>query len=69
MANLVVATAASSNHFGALCQMLQSLRSLPARVECYDIGLTEQERHELPRWDGVVHRTFDYASYPPFFDV
>ncbi len=69
MPDLVVATAASSNHFGALCQMLQSLKPLPVRVECYDIGLTEQERRRLPRWDGVVHRTFDYASYPAFLDV
>lgn len=65
----IVVTASSSNHFGALCQMLRSLERLNATVECYDIGLTEAERRALPAWDGATHRTFDYASYPPFFDV
>lgn len=69
MAKLVVATAASSNHFGALCQMLRSLRSLPVDVECYDLGLTEPERRRLPSWSRVIHRRFEYESYPAFFDV
>jgi hypothetical protein len=67
--DLVVVTAASSNHFGALLQMLESLRRLDAVVECYDIGLNADEVRRLPRWAGVSHRTFDYASYPPFFHV
>jgi hypothetical protein len=63
-AELIVATAASSNHFGALRQMLESLRKLDACVECYDIGLTPAEARALPRWDGVVYHTFDYAAHP-----
>jgi hypothetical protein len=66
---LIVVTAASSNHFGALVQMLQSLRRLDARVECYDIGLTPAEVRALPRWGGVVHRTFDYAAHPAHLRV
>lgn len=66
---LVVVTAASSNHFGALVQMLASLRRLDARVECYDIGLTPDEAQALPRWRGAAHRTFDYAAHPAHMQV
>src|ERR1700704_249773 len=68
-ADLVVVTAASSNHAGALKQMLESLRRLDARVECYDIGLTTQEARALPRWDGFFYHKFDYAAQPPHLDV
>jgi Protein of unknown function (DUF1647) len=67
--DLVVVTAASSNHFGALVQMLTSLRDLDARVECYDIGLTAAEAAALPRWPRAVHRTFDYDAHPPHMHV
>jgi hypothetical protein len=66
---LIVVTAASSNHFGALRQMLESLRRLGARVECYDIGLTAGEARALPRWHGCRHHTFDYDAYPPHLNV
>jgi hypothetical protein len=66
---LIVVTAASSNHFGALRQMLESLRRLEARVECYDIGLTPEEVRALPRWDGCFYHRFDYAAHPPHMDV
>jgi len=69
MPPLIVVTAASSNHFGALVQMLDSLRRLNARVECYDIGLTAREAGALPRWNGCVHHTFDYPRYPPHLNV
>jgi hypothetical protein len=49
--------------------MLASLRALSARVECYDLGLTAEERRRLPVWSGVTHRRFDYSSYPAFMDV
>jgi uncharacterized protein DUF1647 len=68
-ADLVVVTAASSNHFGALRQMLGSLRDLDARVECYDIGLTATQARGLPRWERVEHHTFDYAVHPPHLNV
>ena len=66
---MIVVTAASSNHYGALCQMLASLRRLGAHVECWDIGLTPAESHALPRWAGVVHRRFDLDRYPPHMNV
>jgi hypothetical protein len=68
-AGLTIVTAASSNHAGALRQMLESLRLLSARVECYDIGLTEAEAASLPRWDLCTHRRFAYDCYPPYFNV
>lgn len=49
--------------------MLESLRRLEARVECFDLGLSPEERRTLPVWSGVRHRRFDYGSYPPFMDV
>jgi hypothetical protein len=67
--DLVVVTAASSNHHGALVQMLTSLRDFDARVECYDIGLTPAEAAALPRWPRAVHRTFDYDAHPPHMHV
>src|SRR4051794_21537500 len=66
---LIVVTAASSNHWGALRQMLESLRRLEARVECYDIGLTSEEARALPRWQGCVHHRFDYGRYPAHLNV
>jgi hypothetical protein len=66
---LTVVTASSSNHYGALRQMLESLRRLHARVDCYDLGLTPQEVEALPQWDGVSYRTFDYAAYPAHMRV
>lgn len=69
IATPIIVTAASSNHFGALRQMLESLRRLNARVECYDIGLTPDEARALPRWDGAVHHTFDYTAWPPHMNV
>ena len=66
---MIVVTAASSNHAGPLRYMLASLRRLGARVECYDLGLTESEVQALPRWDGFVYHRFDYASYPPHMHV
>jgi len=66
---MIVVTAASSNHAGALGYMLASLRRLGARVECYDLGLTASEVAALPRWDGLFYHKFDYASYPSHMDV
>ncbi len=66
---MIVVTAASSNHAGALRHMLASLRRLGARVECYDLGLTESEVASLPRWDGLFYHKFDYAAYPSHLRV
>ena len=65
----IVVTAASSNHFGPLRYLLDSLRSLKARVECYDLGLSAAELRALPRWDGVFYHRFDYAAYPAHMNV
>jgi hypothetical protein len=66
---LIVVTAASSNHAGALRHMLASLKRLDAAVVCYDLGLTPQEIDALPRWERLAVRRFDYAAYPPHMDV
>src|SRR5262249_9630806 len=49
--------------------MLESLRRLDARVECYDLGLTAADVRALPRWAGFLYHRFDYAAYPPHLDV
>jgi uncharacterized protein DUF1647 len=66
---VIVVTAASSNHFGALRYMLESLRALGARVECYDLGLTAREVRALPRWAGLFYHKFNFAAYPPHLNV
>jgi hypothetical protein len=66
---VIVVTAASSNHFGALRYMLESLRAARARVECYDLGLTAPELRALPRWPGLFYHKFDYAAHPPHLNV
>jgi hypothetical protein len=66
---LIVVTAASSNHAGALKMMMESLARLDAEVDCYDLGLTDDERGALPHWSRARLHTFDYASYPPYMDV
>ncbi len=69
MQRLVIVTAASSNHAGALRQMLESLQRLEARVECYDLGLTAEEARVLPRWAGCRYYRFDYGAYPAHLNV
>jgi Protein of unknown function (DUF1647) len=66
---VIVVTAASSNHAGPLRFLLESLRRLGARVECYDLGLTSDEVRALPRWNELSLRRFNYAAYPPHLDV
>jgi hypothetical protein len=66
---LIVVTAASSNHAGALRQMLISLQRLRARVECYDLGLTAREVEALPDWSGLTYHKFDYSAFPAHLDV
>jgi uncharacterized protein DUF1647 len=64
-----VVTAASSNHAGALRYLLESLRRLGARVDCYDLGLTPRERASLPLWPRLTLHRFNYAAYPAYLDV
>ena len=66
---MIVVTAASSNHAGALGYLLGSLRALDARVDCYDLGLSAAEVRALPRWRGLFYHKFDYAAYPPHMNV
>jgi hypothetical protein len=64
-----VVTAASSNHAGALRYLLESLRRLGARVDCYDLGLTAYERAALPTWPQFVLHPFNYGTYPAHLNV
>ena len=66
---MIVVTAASSNHAGPLRFLLESLRRLDARVECYDLGMTADDVRALPRWRRLTLRSFNYAAYPPHLDV
>jgi hypothetical protein len=66
---VVIVTAASSNHAGPLRLLLESLRRVDARVDCYDLGLTDNERRALPRWNRLSLHRFNYAAYPPHLDV
>jgi hypothetical protein len=67
--DLIVVTAASSNHAGALRMMMASLARLDAEVDCYDLGLTRDEIAALPRWGRARVQAFDYAGHPPHMNV
>ena len=67
--DLIVVTAASSNHAGALRMMMESLARLDAEVDCYDLGLTRSELGALPRWSRARYHAFDYAANPPHMNV
>lgn len=56
-------TAASSNHFKSLCQLLETLRG--QRVFVYDLGLTSGERDHICSTFEVIYRTFPFHHYPP----
>ncbi len=69
MSRVLIVTAASSNHAGALRHLLGSLQRLDADVVCYDLGLTSAEVDALPRWNRLTIRAFDYAGHPPHMNV
>ena len=61
--SLTFVTAASSNHFRSLCQLLETLRG--QRVFVYDIGLTYREGLHIRTRFRVVFRVFNFHQYPP----
>lgn len=70
--NITIVTAASSNHFRCLNNLLWSIneREPRARVIIYDIGLSDEERTYLPSF--VRHgelRKFDFTKYPAHFKL
>ena len=67
--DLIIVTAASSNHAGALRMLMESLARLDAEVDCYDLGLTRAELDALPRWSGARYHAFDFGAYPPHMNV
>jgi len=69
--DLVVVTAASSNHFGALVYLLKSLKNLDAPTYFYDIGLSQEELKQLKQlwWSNLVIRSFNFSEYPDYFNI
>lgn len=73
---LTIVTAASSNHFRCLQNLLWTITKFEptARVIVYDLGLTPAEHallqdappFYLANWD---LRTFNFTQYPPHFDM
>jgi hypothetical protein len=59
-----IVSAASSNHFKSVCQMLKSIPE-DFHVIFYDIGLTDSERDFIQiNFPKVVVRIFDFSKYP-----
>jgi hypothetical protein len=70
MSELVIATGASSNHFGCLKNLLFSISLFEpkTRVIVYDLGLTAEEHDELEK-DGYEVPRFRFQDYPPHVDI
>lgn len=62
-----IVTAASSNHFKSVLQLLNSL--INNTVIFYDLGLTENEKNHIKSLCNVIYKKFNYSVYPSFFDV
>lgn len=62
--NILIVTAASSNHFKSVIQLL---KSIPPQIKVifYDIGLTTDERRSLQAtFPSVSVKIFDFEKYP-----
>lgn len=60
-------TAASSNHFKSLCQLLDTLRG--QRVYVYDLGLTSEEGSYIGSTYEVIYRVFPFDQYPSYVSL
>lgn len=70
MKDLAVVTAASSNHFGCLTNLLYSLRRFERRTRTlvYDLGLTPAKRRRLDA-GGWETYTFPFEKHPPHMNI
>lgn len=57
-------TAASSNHFKSLCQLLGTIRD--KRVFVYDLGLSQAEVDHIRSIFTIEYRVFPFSKYPLF---
>lgn len=60
-------TAASSNHFKSLCQLLETLRGQCVFV--YDLGLTPSEGNHIRSTFNVTFRVFPFHLYPSYMSI
>lgn len=60
-------TAASSNHFKSLCQLLNTLRG--QKVFVYDLGLTSGEGNHIRSMFNVTFRVFPFHMYPSYMSL
>lgn len=68
--SLTIVTGASSNHFGCLCNLLESIARFEpqARAIVYDLGLKPQEASWLE--DNTPRlRKFEFSRYPPHVNI
>src|SRR5580658_4549893 len=66
MTDLTIITAASSNHFQCLRNLLMTLMAFEpkSRVIVYDLGLKASELDQLRIRNSIVLRRFAFESYP-----
>jgi hypothetical protein len=60
-------TAASSNHFKSLCQLLTTIQH--ETVVVYDLGLTQSEVNHIRSVFRIEYRVFPFSSYPSFVSM
>lgn len=63
---LKIVTAASSNHFKSVINLIDSLNGFD--IIFYDIGLSHEEANEI-KLKKVEYRKFNYKNYPDFLNV
>ncbi|KAG5462250.1 MAG: hypothetical protein BJ554DRAFT_5449 [Olpidium bornovanus] len=67
--NKTIVSAVSKNHFVALLQLLNRIKTHEPKTQVvvYDLGLTERLRQNITSWQNVQLRTFNFADFPDYF--
>jgi len=69
---LVIVTGSDSSHFKSLYQLLESLNVYEKNTKTiiFDLGITTKERDIIKKYfPNTELRKFDYAQYPPYFNI
>lgn len=67
--HLYIVSAASQNHYRSLKQFLGTVDTTLHTCYVYDLGLNQESVDELTRDFNVIFRKFNYAAYPPYFNI
>ncbi|MEI6067816.1 MAG: DUF1647 domain-containing protein [Methylococcaceae bacterium] len=70
---ITIVTAASSNHFKSMLQLINSIKLLEKgkfELVAYDLGLKKDEKDFFNKINpNISLKEFDYSNYPSFFNI